>query len=210
MGEVQRLQGRVRQAGHTTRAHPARQILPPVEPTSQGRKAKSRLVVQGFRDPHLPLLARDAAVLARSSLACLLQFASSLGLELLNADCKSAFLQGQPDDARPEAVYFRPPKDGIAIKAVPEWNNDIIYQMVAPVYGLSNAPRQWFAEFLGRMTAMGWRQHSLDPCLFLLVLKVDDGLEQTVGILGVHVDDIVACSTSDSGDARDKVSKAFE
>lgn len=53
--------------------------------------AKARIVIQGFRDPHLPLLARDAPVLRRIGLMCILQWACSLNLDIWNADCKSAF-----------------------------------------------------------------------------------------------------------------------
>lgn len=41
------------------------------------KKAKARIVVQGFRDPHLPLLARDAPVLARLSLMAIIQWQST-------------------------------------------------------------------------------------------------------------------------------------
>ena len=71
-----------------------------------GRIAKSRLVVQGFRDPHLPILMRDAPVLSRVGLTAILQVTVSYRWRLWNADAKSAFLQGRGGEAR--AVRERP------------------------------------------------------------------------------------------------------
>ena len=71
-------------------------------------------MVVGFRDPHLPLLTRDAPVLSRAGLQGLLQWTATNGGILFNGDCKSAFLQGTPDDERPENICMRPPTDDIA------------------------------------------------------------------------------------------------
>ena len=73
-------------------------------------KAKARIVIQGFRDPHLPLLSRDAPVLSRIGL-----------VDIVNGDCKSAFSQGKPDHERPEKIYMRVPQDGVSREAAPEW-----------------------------------------------------------------------------------------
>ena len=81
-------------------------------------KPKARIVAQGFRDPHLPLLSRDAPVLAKTSLVLILQWAASHGVSLWNGDCKSAFLQGEPDTERPVCIYMQPPKDDISNIAV--------------------------------------------------------------------------------------------
>ena len=57
-------------------------------------KPKARIVIAGYRDPHLPLLSRDSPVLSRAGLHCILQWATSLKVPLHTGDCKSAFLQG--------------------------------------------------------------------------------------------------------------------
>ena len=69
-------------------------------------KPKARIVIQGYRDPHLPLLTRDAPVLAKTSFILILQWAACHKVSLHNGDCKSAFLQGLPDDERPQAIYM--------------------------------------------------------------------------------------------------------
>ncbi len=79
-------------------------------------KAKARIVLQGYRDPHLPLLTRDSPVLSKTFHSLIVQWAASNQVSLYNADCKSAFLQGLPDDGRPTAIYMRPPQDGISLE----------------------------------------------------------------------------------------------
>ena len=153
-------------------------------------KPKARIVVAGYADPHLPLLSRDAPVLAKTTLILIIQWAAIFQVSLWNGDCKSAFLQGQPDHERPTCIYMRPPKDDISREAVPEWSDDnLLYQLTAPVYGQANAPRQWYLHVLHVLTNdLGWHKHSLDPCCFYFVVD-----EKVVAVLGVHVDDIITC-----------------
>ena len=170
-------------------------------PNTGGYKAKARIVIQGFKDPHLPLLTRDAPVLSRNGLMTILQWSASYGTTLYNADAKSAFLQGLPDDERPAKIYMRPPKDKISLLGIPDWNLDILYELIAPVYGAANAPRRWYGRFRGVVESMKWKVHSLDPCLFLWVAtwKDKDGQDasQVVALLGVHVDDIMVTALLD-------------
>ncbi|CAE7201569.1 CCC1, partial [Symbiodinium sp. CCMP2592] len=109
------------------------------KPVPEGQRAKARIVIAGFRDPHLAILTRDAPVLAR-----------------------------EPDTERPEQIFMRAPADPIALQANPEWRcKTLLYKLSAPVYGQSNAPRRWYDHFSKVMRKLGWTQHSLDPCLFL-------------------------------------------
>ena len=184
-------------------------------PNTGGYKAKARIVIQGFRDPHLPLLTRDAPVLSRNGMMTILQWSASFGTTLYNADAKSAFLQGLPDDERPAKIYMRPPKDKISLQGIPDWNLDILYELIAPVYGAANAPRRWYGRFRGVVESMKWRVHSLDPCLFLWVAtwKDENGQEtsQVVALLGVHVDDIMVTALPDwEKDTVDPLRTAFE
>ena len=168
-------------------------------------KAKARIVVAGFADPHLPLLSRDAPVLAKTSLVLIIQWAATFGTSLWNGDCKSAFLQGEPDTERPTRIFMRPPQDDIAKEAVPEWkDSSLLYQLTAPVYGQANAPRRWFLHVLKVLTELGWEQHTLDPCCFLQ--RRDS---QVVAVLGVHVDDIIVTCLPDHEEHLDLLRKAF-
>ena len=65
----------------------------PVPP--HGRKAKARLVLQGFRGPRLSRLLRDAPVATKVAVALVLQMAASMNWHTYSGDCKAAFLQGK-------------------------------------------------------------------------------------------------------------------
>eukprot|EP00438_Fugacium_kawagutii_P015255 Skav215782 [mRNA] locus=scaffold2278:226968:227495:+ [translate_table: standard] len=130
-------------------------------------KAKARIVIQGYRDPHLPLLTRDAPVLARTSFMLILQWAACHKVSIYNGDCKSAFLQGLPDTERPTAIYMKPPQDDLSLEVNPHWRNKkLVYQLSAPVYGQANAPRRWYLYVVQVLTGLNWEQHSLDPCCY--------------------------------------------
>ena len=154
-------------------------------------KPKARIVIAGYRDPHLPLLSRDSPVLSRAGLHCVLQWSTSLKVPLFSGDCKSAFLQGAADDERPQAIYMRAPGDPIGRQAVPEWSEaNLLYKLSAPVYGQANAPRRWYVHVARTLTGLGWTAHTLDPCLWLLREECD-GVLKITGVLGVHVDDMI-------------------
>ena len=185
------------------------------KPQEGGRwhKAKSRIVVQGYLDPHLPLLSRDAPVLARSTLVLIIQWAACYNVSLHNGDCKSAFLQGEPDTERPVQIYMKPPQDPIALEAIPEWNHPLLlYALTAPVYGQANAPRRWFLHVLKVMLEAGWRQHTLDPCCFLQVAPDPENYNETkvVAILGIHVDDVICACLDGFEHHLEQVKGAFE
>lgn len=135
----------------------------------------------------------DGPVLSKAGLVTILQWSATHNPDLVNGDCKSAFLQGQPDRERPRAIYMRIPQDDISLQAVPEWSNNknLLYELHAPVYGQANAPRQWYLHVLDTLLKLGWIRHSLDPCLFLY--KNDDN---AVVALLIHVDDIIASTIS--------------
>ncbi|CAE7226683.1 unnamed protein product [Symbiodinium sp. CCMP2592] len=175
------------------------------KPAASGFKAKARVVVAGFRDPHLPLLTRDAPVLARASLHLLLQWAATFRVKLWNADAKSAFLQGDPDSERPEPIFMKPPGDPLALQAVPEWRvKTLLYKLSAPVYGQSNAPRQWYNHFSRVLRELSWESHSLDPCLFLY--RHDN---KVVALLGLHVDDLLSCALPGYEEVLNRVESKF-
>ncbi len=168
-------------------------------------KAKARIVLQGYRDPHLPLLTRDSPVLSKTCFILIVQWAASNQVSIFNADCKSAFLQGLPDDERPTAIYMRPPQDGISLEVNPKWQSKrYVYKLTAPVYGQANAPRRWFLYVVQVLTGKHWAQHTLDPCCFLQ--RVDN---QVVALLGLHVDDIITCCLPGYEHLLDEVKTSF-
>lgn len=172
----------------------------------QWYKPKARIVVLGFADPHLPLLARDSPVLSRIGFMLILQWAASHQVSLYNADCKSAFLQGLPDTERPEPIYMRPPQDDLSLEMMPEWRiKNMVYMLTAPVYGQANAPRRWFMYVVDVVTKKRkWRQHTLDPCCFMFEYD-----SRIVALLGLHVDDIICCCLDGYMWVLDEIKQSF-
>ena len=66
-----------------------------------------------------------------------------------------------------------------------------IIKLESAVYGLRNAPRRWFEKLSEDVKKMGWRQHQLDQCVFLLFDPGESGFEGLIGTLGAYVDDVM-------------------
>lgn len=57
-----------------------------------------------------------------------------------------------------------------------------ILRITKAIYGLLNAPKQWFESLSSFLVEDGWIPHGLDKW-------VEDGVIQ--GVLGIHVDDVL-------------------
>ena len=68
-----------------------------------------------------------------------------------------------------------------------------IMKLESAVYGLRNAPRQWYLRLKKELIALGCRVHQLDTCLFMLYEN-----ESLVGIVGAYVDDCLMCGNTQS------------
>ena len=149
---------------------------------------KCRWCVKGYLDPDAESLQRQAPTLSGDGLAMVLQMIASRGWLLEIADVEGAFLQGKPlrRDAGP--IYVDMPKED-----VPGAAPDSLVQLVKCVYGLMDAPRQWYDSFMATMEGLGMQRSKLDPCVLLWF----DG-EELGGICAVHVDDMVLQGTARS------------
>ena len=157
----------------------------PIEPSDRDpnhpekhTKAKARLVVPGYLDPHLEDLARDSPTLGRHSRMLLLQIIASQGWDLCSFDIKAAFLQGQPQDNR--IIGLEP---CVELAKEMAFKPNEICRLVKSAYGLIEAPYLWYKALSEALLKLGFEAAPFDPCLFILRnLKPH-------GILGIHVDD---------------------
>ena len=117
------------------------------------RKEAARVVLQGFKDPRLLRLVRDAPVASRTLVMLVIQIACNGGQHLYNGDCKSAFLQGRKygelaQDDNLTKLYLVSPKDPVSRKGVPEFvdsrGRSTLWELLGSVFGLADAPRRWF------------------------------------------------------------------
>lgn len=144
-------------------------------------KAKARLVVLGYLDPHLEELPRDSPTLGRHSRMLLLQMIASNGWDLRSFDIKAAFLQGQTQDDRM-----------IGLDPCPELAQEMklkpgeICRLVKSAYGLVDAPFLWYKTLATALVNLGFETAPFDPCVFVLR---DEQTKRPRGIVGIHVDD---------------------
>lgn len=160
----------------------------PIEPSDRDpshpektNKAKARLVVLGYLDPHLEELARDSPTLGRHSRMLLLQLIASQGWDLCSFDIKAAFLQGQPQDDR--VIGLEPCVELAQEMALKPTE---ICRLVKSAYGLIDAPYLWYKALSEALLKLGFEIAPFDPCLFVLR---DPKTHEPQGVLGIHVDD---------------------
>ena len=157
------------------------------EPGETKRRAKARLVVLGYQDPKLTDVARDAPTLSKEGRALVLQTIASARFELSSFDIKTAFLRGKADQQNPLAM--EPPRE---LRRELDMSDNEVCQLLGNAYGRVDAPLLFYKELSSQLKGLGFVQHPLEPCVFLLY---SDGVLN--GILGVHVDDGVC-----GGDAK--------
>ena len=160
-------------------------------------RAKARLVVRGFNDVDALNGNLDTAspTTSRLSRSILLTVSSCLRWKAWAADVSTAFLQGLPQERQ---LWLRLPAEALRILGAPP---ETRMYLKKPVYGQLDAPRRWYLEALRRLEGLGWKRHQLDPCLFMLFddSNITDGdTPKLVGLLIIHVDDILAAGDETS------------
>ena len=139
---------------------------------------KARYVLRGFEEPKE--FRTDSPMCMKSSVRLLLATLSSCKWNLGSIDFKTAFLQGEPIVRE---VYMRPPKEA---------NTDKLWKLMKTVYGLRDAPRQWYLRVKAIICELGCTVSTIDNSLFMLHQSLD-----LVGIISVFVDDILYGGTSE-------------
>ncbi|GJZ16444.1 putative ribonuclease H-like domain-containing protein [Tanacetum coccineum] len=112
-----------------------------------------------------------------------LAFASYMGFIIYQIDVKSAFLYGKIN----EEVYVSQPPGFIDPKFPKK-----VYKVVKALYGLHQAPKNWYATFSTFLLRNGYRRGTIDQTLFIKKDKHDIILVQ------VYVYDIIFGSTKRS------------
>ena len=153
--------------------------------------AKSRLVVQGFKDKSLGSFRRDAPTASSLAESVCLAVATMYQFILLSKDVKNAYFSGREIGRE---LYLRQPHGGL-----PGLKKEQLLKARKAIYGFSEAARLFWLALREHLLSDGWEESRLEPALFYLRHQGD-----LIGILVTHVDDIEA------GVHRDWVNKAFE
>ena len=133
---------------------------------------KARLVLRGYEEQSE--FRKDSPTCKRESIRFALVVMATKHWKLHSSDFKTAFLQGKQITRK---VYIVPPKEASTNK---------LWCLNKTVYGLSDAPRQWFLRLQEELIISGCKNNSIDPGVFHYHL--DDEL---AGILLSYVDDII-------------------
>ena len=132
---------------------------------------KARLVLRGYEEQSD--FRTDSPTCKRESIRFALVVMATKRWKLHSSDFKTAFLQGKEIQRK---VYVIPPKEA---------KTDKIWCLNKTVYGLSDAPRQWFLKLSEELVKSGCHNNSIDPGLFCYH---EEG--ELLGILLCYVDDI--------------------
>ena len=147
----------------------------PDDSKPSGRRAKARLVIQGFTDPDLLDIESHSPSLALEGFMTVLQSVCSHGHKLQFGDVQQAFNTGDPIK-RKEPLFVRMPPDGVLGESHGVW-----VQLLKTVNGLADGTREWRNCFLATARGLGFETSVLEPCV--LVLRKTQ--QRYHGIIGV-------------------------
>lgn len=106
----------------------------------------------------------------------------------MSADVKSAFLKGDPYMSEARELYM----ENMRVKSEDEprlaLEPGCLVKIRKGVFGLSDAPREWYLRLNRSLTAAGWERSSMDFACWLLWSEDHTELH---GILISHVDDLL-------------------
>lgn len=117
----------------------------------------------------------------------ILQYAASMRWRIGSFDVQTAFLRGR--EQRDRVLGMEPPPE---MQQRFKLNQDQVVRLMKGAYGRVDAPFLWFVELKSALEALSFRQSPFDPCVFQLVCPKSN---QTIGLIGIHVDDGLCCGT---------------
>ena len=138
------------------------------------RVTKARLVARGYEEQLS--MRKDSPTCMTSSTRVATSIISAKDWELNSMDVYAAFLQGQ--DIKRD-VYIKPPKEAN--------QGGYLWKLKKVVYGLSDAPRNWYVTLRSFLERNDVRVSKYDPALFSKYSEEGD----LIGIMVCHVDDFL-------------------
>lgn len=120
-------------------------------------KFKSRCCIHGHKDPDGHELQTYSPTPSVEAITLFLQVALCFGLSLSVADIKNAFCQSNALE-REQGPLFVLPCEGLDL------SSDALIQLVAPVYGLNDAPLKWRETLVAYFQELDFQRSLLEPC----------------------------------------------
>ena len=180
-----------------------------------GRRAKPRLISQGFKDPGAlnGSLTTASPTLTRLSRSLVLSITSMLGYTPFTADITTAFLQGKKYDPNSDRVlWIKLPKEAEQILGL-QGDHVQVMRLTKPMYGLVDATKAWFDEAVTRILETGKGaiiQHTLDSDRPIQLCAEDQQEPKLLAIFGIHVDRTSSSSARGTQGPRRRSSRTVE
>ena len=141
-------------------------------------QVKARLVARGFEDASRDDERKDSPTCGRENLRLLFALTSSCNWRINITDIKPDFLQGKSIE---RDVFITPPKEA---------NTNKLWKLKTTVYGLCDAPREWYLSVKKELLATGCVKSRYDDAIFYW--HKENTLQD---ILSAHVDDFCWAGT---------------
>jgi hypothetical protein len=141
-------------------------------------RRKARVVAKGYTQVKgRDFIDSSAPVVHATSLRLLLAFAHDSDWHVVQADVKTAFLNGKLE----EDVWINPPP------GYEPADRSIKYKLNRALYGLKQAGHQWHKTLAATLGSLGLEPLRSEPCIFSL--RTDQG----VVFVAAYVDDLIIC-----------------
>ena len=122
---------------------------------------KARWCIRGYLDPDVNQLKTQAPTLSQEALALVLQLSASSGWDLNIGDVEGAFLQGDKLCRENGDLFVELPPRG-----APGIPHGSLLKVEKAIYGLIDAPREWYDKLRRSLESIGFQRSKLDSCLY--------------------------------------------
>ena len=138
---------------------PIATTAPKIRLPPENYDAKSRLIIQGFRDPDIAALSRVVPTPSTSDVPLALRRLSPVKAKARDADIKSAFARG-PRHPREGPLFASPPAGGVSGE---DPNELTVVELLTEARGLVTGPPGWRRSLLTAFKECGFKRHPLAP-----------------------------------------------
>jgi hypothetical protein len=88
-------------------------------------------------------------------------------------------------------------------------SKDQLIELIAPAYGLNDAPLLWLKTLTSHLVQQGYRRSGLDPCLYIKYQK--ERLKEVHSLILIEVEDLAtAVQEGDSQQLKDSLQSRFK